>query len=92
MSTRRIESNPFAGGSASAYQAARRELRQAAADIHGLPVSRVRIAPATVTLERRVAGTDRWIGYSKDVVDQHEWLLRHAPSSDTFRLVIRVRA
>jgi hypothetical protein len=90
MNTRRIESHPFAGGSARAYQAARRELRQAAADIHGLPVSRVRIAPATVTLERQAG--DRWIGYSKDIVDQHEWLLRHAPSSDTFRLVIRVRA
>ncbi len=89
MSTRRIESQPFVGGSTSAYLAARRELRQIVADIHGLSVSRVRIAPAAVTLERQAG--DRWIGYSKDVVDQHEWLLRHAASGDRFRLVIHVR-
>lgn len=89
MSSRRIESLPFRGGSVSAYQAARRQVRLQVADILGVPVARVRIAPGAITLERHLS--DRWIGACKDVVDEHEWRVRHYPSSKRLRLVIHIR-
>jgi hypothetical protein len=89
MSTQRIESAPFRGGSVPAYQAARRHVREQAAHILGMPISRVRIAPGALTLEKRVV--DRWIGACQDVVDEHQWRVRHYPRSDELRLVIWIR-
>lgn len=86
--SRRIESRPFAGGSTSAYQVARREIREQAAAILGVPLRRVRIAPAAMTLEQLHG--ERWIALARDVVDEHELRLRHGASADRFRLVLRL--
>lgn len=89
MSTKRIETEPFAAGSPATYRAARRELRERVARTLGMPVTRVRMAPASVTMER-LAG-DRWIPACRDVVDEHEWRVRHTPPSEQLRLAIRIR-
>lgn len=89
MSTRRIESMPFRGGNVAAYQAARRQVRQQVAEILDVPVARLRIAPGAITLERHLS--DRWIGACKDVIDEHQWRVRHYSSSEQLRLVIRIR-
>lgn len=89
MSTQRIESEPFAGGRPAAYRVARRELRERIARTLGVPVTRIRITPASVTLER-LAG-ERWIPACRDVVDEHEWRVRHTSPSELLRLAIRIR-
>jgi hypothetical protein len=90
MNTQRIETDPFTGGSPAAYRAARRELRECVARTIGVPVSLVRMAPASVTMER-LAG-DCWIPACRDVVDEHEWRVRHTPPREQLRLAIRIRA
>ena len=88
MNTHRLESQPFQGGSSARYRAARRELRTQAARLLDRPLAQVRIAPAALTLERR--SDDRWLPVSRDVVDEHEWRIRHTPNA-VYRLTITIR-
>lgn len=88
MSTQRLHSTAFRGGSPARYQAARRDLRLQAARLLDQPLAQVRIVPAALTLER--AAGERWIGISQDMVDQHEWWVRHSPEV-RFRLTITMR-
>ena len=53
-----------------------------------VPVKRVRIAPGAVTLQ--LLRDDQWIAYLQDVVDEHEWRVRHHPPTTWFRLVLRL--
>jgi hypothetical protein len=52
------------------------------------PVAQVRIAPAALTLEREAG--EHWLAVSRDVIDQHEWWVRHSPAA-RFRLAITMR-
>lgn len=84
---REITSDVFAPSEA-AYAKARRQLRERIGVALGVPPARFRLAPGSVTIQRRV-DADRWLAVQKDVVDQQRWWLRHS-SAGEYRLSMRV--